>query len=405
MTPTQAEQLDVLARDLYADHPAARLLLEASIHGATEDERIRASAALTALDPMNPIPDVQRRAQARGDRGAQALLRLVEARGECRRCQRDACAGDCPATRAYPLRSFLGLALAAREPLLVGPTGAPVLRQKDTGMIFAPTGVGKSWLVQGIALAVASRGRFLKWRASARRRVLLVDGELPAGTLQDRFRALLPAIESSEDPDLCVLAADVQDEPLPSLAGASGQARVEEHLAGVSLLVLDNVSTLMPTMDENDAAAWEPAQQWLLSLRRRGVAVLLAHHAGRAGHARGTSRREDVLDLVIRLNRPSDYQGDQGARFEVVFQKARGVAGADAEAFEARLEGGEWHLADVANRNRDGALELLEQGARPGEVAEALGISRAQAFRYQREGRREGILDDPKARKRKRAVS
>jgi putative DNA primase/helicase len=399
VTPAQAERLDELARELYHGHPAARVLLEESIHSPDDERRVRAAAALTALDPLVPVSEAQQRAIARGERSA---LRLVADRADCRRCRRDTCDGTCPATRVYGVAEFLRLELARREALLLGQTGSPVLRQKDTGMIFAPTGVGKSWLVQGIALAVATRGRFLKWRAPERRRVLLVDGELPAGTLQDRFRALLPAVEPAEDPDFYVLAADVQDDPLPSLAGAAGQARVEEHLAGVSLLVLDNVSTLMPTMDENDAAAWEPAQQWLLSLRRRGVAVLIAHHAGRAGHARGTSRREDVLDLVIRLNRPSDYQSDQGARFEVTFQKARGVAGGDAEAFEARLEGGAWHLADVANRNREAALELLEQGARPGEVAEALAISRAQAFRYQREGRREGRLADPRARKGRR---
>ena len=48
-------------------------------------------------------------------------------------------------------------------------------------------------------------------------------------------------------------------------------------------------------------------QAWLLRLRRQGVAVLLVHHAGRSGNPRGTSKREDVLDTVIQLKHPEDY--------------------------------------------------------------------------------------------------
>jgi len=36
-------------------------------------------------------------------------------------------------------------------------------------------------------------------------------------------------------------------------------------------------------------------QGWLLVLRRRGISVMVIHHAGKSGLQRGTSRREDVL--------------------------------------------------------------------------------------------------------------
>ena len=44
-----------------------------------------------------------------------------------------------------------------------------------------------------------------------------------------------------------------------------------------------------------------------LSLRRRGISVLLDHHAGRNGEQRGTSKREDVLDTMLTLRHPADY--------------------------------------------------------------------------------------------------
>ena len=40
--------------------------------------------------------------------------------------------------------------------------------------------------------------------------------------------------------------------------------------------------------------------------RRRGMAVLLIHHAGKSGDQRGTSAREDIMDTVISLRRPRE---------------------------------------------------------------------------------------------------
>lgn len=52
----------------------------------------------------------------------------------------------------------------------------------------------------------------------------------------------------------------------------------------------------------------------------------------------GSSRREDVLDLVMCLRHPEDYSSTEGARFELHFDKTRGLYGDDAKPFEARLE-------------------------------------------------------------------
>ena len=56
------------------------------------------------------------------------------------------------------------------------------------------------------------------------------------------------------------------------------------------------------------------------------------------GKQRGTSRREDALDLVIGLRRPADYSAEQGARFEVHIEKARTLVGDGALPFEAMVE-------------------------------------------------------------------
>ena len=74
-----------------------------------------------------------------------------------------------------------------------------------------------------------------------------------------------------------------------------------------------------------------PKATGLLRNRHAGRAVILLHHAGKGGAQRGTSRREDVLDTVISLRRPSDYCPEEGARFELYFEKCRGFYGDEAQ--------------------------------------------------------------------------
>ena len=62
------------------------------------------------------------------------------------------------------------------------------------------------------------------------------------------------------------------------------QAVTERCIAtGVKVLILDNLSTLASGMKENEADAWELVNNWLLDLRRRKIAVVIIHHAGRSG--------------------------------------------------------------------------------------------------------------------------
>jgi Protein of unknown function (DUF3489) len=71
-------------------------------------------------------------------------------------------------------------------------------------------------------------------------------------------------------------------------------------------------------------------------LRRRGISVLIVHHAGKGGQQRGTTRREDVLDTSISLRHPADYSPVEGARFEIHLEKARGVRGRESVRGEVR---------------------------------------------------------------------
>ena len=85
-----------------------------------------------------------------------------------------------------------------------------------------------------------------------------------------------------------------------------------------NLLILDNIASLTPGLDENSKGDWDPINQWLISLRHLNVAVIFIHHSGKNAKSgsRGTSGREDALDCIIKLSRPEGYKPTQGCKFK-----------------------------------------------------------------------------------------
>ena len=267
----------------------------------------------------------------------------------------------------------------------------PILPEQGLAMLYSYRGIGKTFLALGVGMAVASGGRFLSWAAPRPRRVLYVDGELPAKTVQDRSAMILAGMEGSGPlPDTFrIVTPDFQERPMPDLATRQGQTLLEPRLEGVDLLILDNLSALCREGNENEGEGWLPVQEWALGLRRRGISVLFLHHAGKSKSQRGTSRREDLLDTVITLKHPADYVPSEGLRCEVHFEKTRAMLGEAAKPFEVRLECGPderaiWSMRQLEEAKAQQAAELFEGSATVREVAEELGISKSTAGRLRR---------------------
>ena len=51
------------------------------------------------------------------------------------------------------------------------------------------------------------------------------------------------------------------------------------------LLILDNLSSLVRSGEGNDVDSWQPVQDFLLWLRRKGVSVLSIHHSDKGGQS------------------------------------------------------------------------------------------------------------------------
>jgi putative DNA primase/helicase len=280
----------------------------------------------------------------------------------------------------------------------------PVIPERGLAMVYAPRGIGKTYFSLGVAYAVASGGSFLRYSAPKPRRVLIVDGEIPLQTLQARFAQTAAGSDAQPHADeyLRIVAADDHDSDFPDLATTEGQTALAPFVADADLIILDNLSTLARSGKENEAEGWTPIQSWLLALRRAGKAVLIVHHSGKGGDQRGTSKREDILDTVIKLTRPEGYAATDGARFMVELTKARGIAGDDAQSFEAKLEirdgletrdgAAIWTTASATAARDMMAAELFREGQSVRDVAEELNMSKSAAQRLKDRLGREGKL-------------
>ena len=80
-----------------------------------------------------------------------------------------------PLLISVSIAELLEREIKPREMLL-----APILPEQGLAMLYAYRGIGKTFIALGIAAAVASGSRFLRWTAPRPRRVLYLDGELPA---------------------------------------------------------------------------------------------------------------------------------------------------------------------------------------------------------------------------------
>jgi hypothetical protein len=290
--------------------------------------------------------------------------------------------------RAVDLSELLAHQFPYREHVL-----SPVLTLGSLNMVYGWRGLGKTHMSLGIAYAAASGSSFLGWHATRPFKTLLIDGEMPGESLQDRLATIAASADSEPGPGFFrVMTIDLCGGWMPDLATREGQAAVGEECDQAEIIIVDNLSCLCRgKARENDAESWLQVAEWAMSLRSRGKCVVFVHHAGKDGNQRGTSKREDILDVVIGLKRPADYRADQGARFIVNFDKARHLTGKDTAPFEAWLQADErgrnvWTIQDSAECTLEQVIEMANLGMAQRDIADELGINRSTVCRHYQKG-------------------
>ena len=233
-------------------------------------------------------------------------------------------------------------------------------KEQDLGFIYAPRGIGKTWLSLGLISAVAGKESFGPWRVHDRPQVLYVDGEMPVEDIHQRLESI-----GGVDDSVRVLNHETlfhHERKVLNLTDKEAQDALTRLCLrdGIGILVLDNLSSLFRGVSENDADAWEAVLPWLLDLRRHRVAVVIVAHAGRNGQMRGTSRREDHAFWVIKLEEtPCSGLPRDGARFICRFTKDRNSK-RDQPVTEWTFATGDDGKTSVTTKEADGLAVLVE---------------------------------------------
>lgn len=292
--------------------------------------------------------------------------------------------------KSYNIKDFMQLQIPQAEYIL-----HPILCERRHVMIYAPRGIGKTWFSLSLGYSAAT-GKTLIGRYPAMKpcRVVYIDGEMPVDDLQRRLAKITGGdIPPEFEENFRILTHDLCEGPMPSIASSLGQDEYEPFIKNADVIILDNVSSLMPHTNENDSEGWGQVKEWSFDLRRRGKSVVFIHHAGKNGQQRGTSAREDHLDVVLALKHPPGLRTDQGARFNVHFEKARGFFGQDATPFSLEMSttenGIKWHYKPLASnadhekqkQRLDQVLKLAADGNTTRAIADATGISRSTVQR------------------------
>lgn len=208
----------------------------------------------------------------------------------------------------------------------------PFLREGYSCMVWAQTGVGKTWFALSVALAVSGGGSFLGFEATAPAKVLYVDGEMGEFSLQDRLSNLTHAIDDLDVEAMrrnLMLCPRMSQKPLtefPSLEQTRWQESLVQRAVedGIECVILDNLTTLCALEDENSATAVQPVNELVKMLKQAGIAVILVHHSGKTGETyRGSSALAAIYEVIIGMTAPEDAVAVDHTSFNVSFTKYR----------------------------------------------------------------------------------
>jgi len=310
--------------------------------------------------------------------------------------QIDACTRPLKAA-VISLSEFLKIKIEERKAFL-----HPWLKEESINLIYGWRGAGKTWFALSIADAITRGGTFGPWDCLKSVPCLYLDGEMTISDDQERIRAL-NLMSARKSPFYIYSDHYANQLGLPS-ANLTDEAWRNDMKAllidnGVKLWVVDNIASLASGLDENAKKDWDPINKWFLELRFAGITTILLHHETKDGKQRGTSAREDNLDISIQLKKPSDYTAEDGCRFITNFEKAR-VAHkylpliGDIEFQLTQDEDRKyiWTHASSKLSQKVEALKMLDEGVSQAKIATKLNVNQATVSRIKKKAIADGHL-------------
>jgi len=214
---------------------------------------------------------------------------------------------------------------------------APFIKQGEATLIYAASGLGKSFFTLGMAVAIASGTEFIGYEAPKPLRVKYIDGEMSKYDLMARLEASIGG-RTTDKSFMCTLENNLllsNRELSKPEDGVFFDIATKEHITEIVLELLqeevkvaifDNFSTLaLGIEDENSAGSFNVTLELILALKAVDILPILVHHSNKNGtNYRGTTKIEAVFSNIIGLQRDSSIKKELGAGFIIKFDKNRG---------------------------------------------------------------------------------
>jgi hypothetical protein len=259
----------------------------------------------------------------------------------------------------------------------------PLLKKGEIIMISAARGVGKTWFALSLGFMSTRQLSIGDWTTETPTPTLYLDGEMSQDEMQGRIFGLKIGRQQEQVPFYMLSSDEMRsnDKRSPNLNNPLWRSSISDYLKShpdIGLVILDNLASLTPGREENQKKGWDDINEWLLSLRSKGIAVIFLHHVGKGGDQRGTSAIEDNINFSIKLKHPEGYQSGEGAKFIVEFTKSRRLHGNYTKPFTLQLQdtvsGLDWKVIEEL-KTTDQIIKMLQEGTKQKVIAKTLNVT------------------------------
>jgi hypothetical protein len=226
--------------------------------------------------------------------------------------------------QSFSLNDVMVMGVEPRKPL-VSLKAVPMLWSESINEVFAWRGTGKTLFSLSLALHLAAGRDFARFTIPEAKRVLYVEGELPASQLKERIVQLSQGLHVPTSNWKIRAKAFQEQHRLQNkitINTPEGREAIEAAIDEIDAQVvfLDSIASLAQ-ISTNDELQWIPIIEWLVELRCKGIAVVYLQQSGKGGEQRGHSVSEDRIDLAIHLT--AIKKNFDGAAVEMTFTKQR----------------------------------------------------------------------------------
>ena len=200
-------------------------------------------------------------------------------------------------------------------PLIYG-----ILKQRESMLLHAPSGVGKSWVCQYLAHILTTGDSSGPWSTDFAHKVLYIDGELDPVDFIERSKVIEKCTKPLNDNLVVYNKHDVGDYGFNVLNPETQQKiinSIEYH--NVSLVVIDNMRCLSDLSDENSANEGIQVLNAFLD-RLHGecnCGAIVVHHSRKASEGEhssysGNTNWERAMSVVMSIKQEQEYNEDTG---------------------------------------------------------------------------------------------